>query len=309
MFDPTLFVSPFWSWFIIILTSVGIIGVFWLIRWMSTDRPKPDQKIETMGHVWDENLEELSNPLPLWWLGMFYITLVFGIIYLLLYPGMGSFAGLLNWTEIKEYNQEMKAAEVKYQPLYDRFKSEPVETLVNNPDALNIGHRLYMTYCTVCHGSDAGGGPGFPNLRDADWLYGGEPTAIKTTITAGRQGMMPTAQQNGLNEADITHVVEYILKISNNQHDLAAAEQGQAVYGRICIACHGPDGKGMAAVGAPNLTDNIWLYNDGNVLRDSITKTVTHGRQGKMPAHGTFLGEAKVHLLTAYIYNLPNTQK
>jgi cytochrome c oxidase cbb3-type subunit 3 len=307
MFENSLFTSEFWEWYIIILTLGGIAGCFALIIWMSSDRPKPDKKVETMGHVWDESLEEYNNPLPKWWLYMFYITLYFGIIYLILYPGLGSFAGLLKENQLTEYEAEVKAAETRYAPIYAKYQNQPIETLVKNEDAVKIGHRLFMNYCTICHGSDAGGAPGFPNLRDDDWLYGGEPAAIKTSIMNGRNGMMPTAEANGLSSEEKIHqTTHYVLSLSGQEHDKAAAEKGQQIYMGICLACHGVDGTGMTALGAPNLTDNIWLYGGSEA---KIKETLTHGRQGKMPAHGEFLGEAKVHLLATYIYSLSMNQE
>ncbi len=302
MFDSTMFTSQFWEWYIIILTLGGILACFALIFWLGRGHSKSDEKVETMGHVWDETLEEYNNPLPRWWLNMFYFTLWFSIIYLILYPGLGSFAGILGWTELKQYQQEMDAAETRYGPIYAKYAKEPIAGLAENPDAVILGHRLYMTYCTVCHGSDARGGPGFPNLRDDDWLYGGTPDAIKTTIMNGRQGTMPSAKQNGLkSDNEINQVAQYVRSLSGEQHDQAAATEGQKIFGRVCFACHGMDGKGMQALGAPNLTDKIWLYGGSEA---TIKKTITKGRQGKMPAHGEFLGEAKVHLLATYVYSL-----
>ncbi|OAD21386.1 cytochrome c oxidase, cbb3-type, subunit III [Candidatus Thiomargarita nelsonii] len=297
-----MFTSQFWEWFIIILTVGGILACFGLIFWLGRQHSKPDEKVETMGHVWDETLEEYNNPLPRWWLNMFYLTLWFSIIYLILYPGLGSFAGILGWTELKQYQQEMDAAETRYGPIYAKYAKEPIAALAEDPDAVRLGHRLYMTYCTICHGSDAGGVPGYPNLRDDDWLYGGSPDAIKTTIMNGRQGMMPSATNNGLkSEAESNQVTQYVLSLSGEQHDQAAATEGQKIFGRVCFACHGMEGKGMQALGAPNLTDKIWLYGGSEA---TIKESIVNGRQGKMPGHGEFLGDAKVHLLTAYVYSL-----
>lgn len=302
MFEHNLFFSQFWNWWIIILTLGGIVGLVWLIIWMSSSRPKPEQKIETMGHVWDESLEEYNNPLPMWWLMMFYFTLGFAIIYLVLYPGLGSFAGILEWSSAKQHQQEVEAAKSKYGPIYAKYQNEPIDKLVNNKDAVEMGRHLFLTYCTACHGSDAGGGPGFPNLRDNDWLYGGEPETIQTTIMGGRQGMMPTAEQNNLHgETDINNAAQYVLSLSGRPHDAAAAAEGQKIFMQICIACHGPEGKGTPALGAPNLTDSIWLYGGSE---EKIKETITKGRQGRMPAHGELLGEAKVHLLATYVYSL-----
>ncbi len=312
MFDNTLFVSSFWSWYIILLTVPGIIGCFWLIIWMSKGRSKSDDEpVATMGHVWDETLEEFSNPLPRWWLGMFYITLFFGIIYLILYPGLGSFAGVLGWTEVKEYEAEMNAAKTQYDPLFDKFKSEPIEKLAQTPEAVKMGHHLYMTYCTICHGSDAKGvpGKGFPNLADAEWLWGDTPQDIEATIHDGRNPpeasavMMAWKDTIGGEEA-VKNVTQYVISLNSNRAaevDKTVAGKGQEVYMTYCIGCHGPEGKGTPAMGAPNLTDDVWLYGGS---KGGIETSVALGRKGTMPAHGEFLGPAKVHLLAAYVYSL-----
>jgi cytochrome c oxidase cbb3-type subunit 3 len=300
MFENTIFFSSFWDWFIIALTLGGIVGVIWLIIWVNK-RPAKGEKVQPMGHVWDGDLQELNNPLPMWWLNMFYITIVFGLIYLALYPGLGSYKGLLGWTSVGQYEQEIDSANTAYGPMYDKYKALPIAALVKDKDAVQIGQRLFMTYCTVCHGSDAGGNTGFPNLRDHDWLYGGEPEMIETSIKAGRQGVMP-AWEAAIGKDGVKNVAQYVLTLSGRaEANPAAAEKGKTVFATTCAACHGPDGKGMAALGAPNLTDKIWLYG-GSV--ETIEKTVAEGRQGKMPAHGEFLGDAKVHLLAAYVYSL-----
>ncbi|RKZ53971.1 MAG: cytochrome-c oxidase, cbb3-type subunit III [Candidatus Parabeggiatoa sp. nov. 3] len=302
MFEESLFTSQFWDWFITIITLGGIFACFGLIYWLGADFKKTGDKVETMGHVWDGNLEEYNNPLPRWWLNMFYITLIFGLVYLVLYPGLGSYMGVWNWTELKEYRLEMWAADTRYGPLYEKYQNEPITALVENENAKQLGHSLFMTYCTTCHGSDARGVPGYPNLRDEDWLYGGSPAAIETTIKNGRQGQMP-AWEPAIGENGVKQVTQYVLSLSGRDHDSAAAAKGQKTYTAMCIACHGPTGKGNQMLGAPNLTDDIWFYG-GSPKR--IETTIAKGRQGKMPAHGDFLGEAKVHLLANYIYSLSN---
>ena len=299
MFEESLFTSQFWDWFITIITLGGILACFGLIYWLGADTKKPGEKVETMGHVWDGNLEEYNNPLPRWWLNMFYITLIFSLVYLVLYPGLGSYMGVWNWTELKEYRLEMWAADTRYGPLYEKYKNEPITTLVENETATKLGHSLFMTYCTTCHGSDARGVPGYPNLRDDDWLYGGSPAAIETTIKNGRQAQMP-AWEPMIGEDGVKQVTQYVLSLSGREHDQALAAKGKNNYTAMCIACHGPTGKGNQMLGAPNLTDDIWLYGGSE---GRIAYSIANGRQGKMPAHGDFLGEAKVHLLANYIYS------
>ncbi len=294
------FTSGFWSWYIIVPVVAGIIGMFVLNRWMTDPGRKSGEKVKTMGHVWDEDLQELNNPLPRWWLNLFYITLVFGIGYLILYPGLGTYRGLLHWTEVGQYNKEVAAANAKFDPLYEKYLKEDIKMLAADPDALKTGERLFLNYCTVCHGSDAGGGPGYPNLRDDDWLHGGDPQAIEQTILNGRLGVMP-AWGAALGPEGVTNVAEYVLSLSGRSTDAAAAAAGKVKFQQLCVACHGPEGKGNQAIGAPNLTDNIWLYGGS---KNTIMETIEKGRTGRMPAHAEFLGAAKVHLLAAYVYSL-----
>ena len=294
------FTSGFWNWYIFILLVLSFAFCFALIIWMS--RGKRPAKVETMGHVWDGDLAEYNNPLPMWWLYMFYITLVFGIVYLLLYPGSGVYGGLLKWSGVGQWQKEVDRAEAKFGPLYDKYRGQDLKAVAADDEANRMGRRLYMTYCTSCHGSDAGGGPGYPNLRDGDWLYGGQPEQIKTTIMAGRLGVMP-AWGAMLGVDGVLNVSEYVLSLSGRKVNADAAAAGKEKFQQICAACHGADGKGNQALGAPNLTDNVWLYGGS---QQAVIKTITEGRNGRMPAHGEFLGEAKVHLLAAYVYSLSN---
>jgi cytochrome c oxidase cbb3-type subunit 3 len=291
------FTSEFWSWFIIAIVGGGIIWLIYLLR--GTNKAETEEGVPT-GHVWDENLEELNNPLPRWWLWMFYITIVFSIGYLILYPGMGSFKGILGWTEVGEYEAEVAAADAEFGPIFAKFEQTPIPELAADPAAMKAGERLYVTYCAVCHGSDARGATGFPNLRDNDWLYGGSPEQIEATLLHGRNGVMP-AWETSLGEEGIDQVASYVMSIAGRDVDKASAEAGKAKYDMFCVGCHMPGGTGNQALGAPNLTNNIWLY--GGSPR-AIKETLAKGRNGRMPAHGEFLGTAKVHILTAYVYSL-----
>ncbi len=291
------FTSEFWSWFIIAIVGGGIIWLVYLL--MGTNKAETEEGVPT-GHVWDENLEELNNPLPRWWLWMFYITIVFSIGYLILYPGMGSFKGILGWTEVGEYEAEVAAADAEFGPIFAKFEQTPIPALAADAAAMKAGERLYVTYCAVCHGSDARGATGFPNLRDNDWLYGGSPEQIEATLLHGRNGVMP-AWETSLGEEGIDQVASYVMSIAGREVDTASAEAGKAKYDMFCVGCHMPGGTGNQALGAPNLTNNIWLY--GGSPR-AIKETLAKGRNGRMPAHGEFLGSAKVHILSAYVYSL-----
>ena len=297
------FTSGFWTWFISLTTIFSIVGIIiFVIKFSKRKTGDGSGKVETMGHVWDENLEELNNPLPSWWLFMFFATLIWGAGYLIFYPGLGSYAGVLGWTQTKQFEQEMQTAADTYGPLYEQFKNTDLTELAKNPDALKIGERLYASYCTTCHGSDARGARGYPNLRDNDWLYGGEPETIKTTIMQGRQAAMPVWGKI-LSHEDVFNVTSYIEQLTGREVDSMHASLGGEIFQKNCAVCHAADGKGNHQFGAPNLTDDIWLYGGS---QKKIMESIESGRNGRMPPHKEFLGEAKVHILAAYIYSLSN---
>ncbi|MCP4876223.1 MAG: cytochrome-c oxidase, cbb3-type subunit III [Gammaproteobacteria bacterium] len=294
------FTSDFWHWYIAIISVISILACVWLLRWMTSGFIKKDE-VEDTGHVWDGDLTELNNPLPRWWLGLFYITIVFSGFYLLLYPGLGTFAGILDWTSQGQYEEEVAKTEAEVGPLFERYQQTAILDLIKDENALKVGERLYANYCTTCHGSDARGARGYPNLRDGAWLWGGDPENIKATIMHGRQAAMPAWEGPLGGESGVDEVAQYLLSLSGRATIAELAEKGKAKYEVFCIACHGPTGTGNIALGAPNLTDDIWLYG-GSLTR--ISQSIAKGRNGKMPPHAEFLGEAKVHLLAAYVYGL-----
>ena len=296
------FTSDFWSWWIITIVVGGIVFCIWLLLANKKSTLPAGGTAEATGHVWDENLEELNNPLPRWWIIKFYITIVFGIAYLALYPGLGTFEGILGWTEKGQYEAEISAADNKYGPLYDKYMNLAIPAVAADEDAMKMGERLYVNYCAVCHGSDARGATGFPNLRDDDWLYGGTPEAIKHSLLYGRQAVMP-AWAAILGDGGVDEVANYVRQLASLSADETLAAAGKQKFETNCAACHMADGTGNIAMGAPNLTDDVWLY--GGSLR-AIKETLIKGRNGVMPAHKEFLGEAKIHILTAYVYSLSN---
>ena len=297
------FTSDFWSWWIITIVVGGIVFCIWLLLSNRKSTLPAGGTAEATGHVWDESLEELNNPLPRWWIFMFYITIIFGITYLALYPGLGTFEGVLGWTEKGQYEAEVSAADTKYGPLYDKYMNLAIPAVAADEDAMKMGERLYVNYCAVCHGSDARGATGFPNLRDGDWLYGGTPEAIKQTIMYGRQGAMPSWEAALGGDKGVDQAANYVRKLAGLSFDEKLAAEGKQKFETLCAGCHMADGTGNVAMGAPNLTDNIWLY--GGSPR-AIKQSIAKGRNGVMPAHAEFLGEAKVHILAAYVYSLSN---
>jgi cytochrome c oxidase cbb3-type subunit 3 len=294
------FDAPFWSWYIIILTVVSIAGTALFLMSQRTRRLAPGEKAQEMEHKWDGDLVELNNPLPSWWVNLFWITMIFSVVYLVLYPGLGSFKGVLGWTSFGEYDAEVQEAKAKYDPVFNQFMGQPIEQVAASGEAREMGQRLYYTYCAQCHGTDAAGAAGFPNLVDKDWLYGGDAESIKASIANGRMGVMP-ALGAALGEEGTRQVANYVLSLSGANHDAGMAAAGKTHFDTNCAACHGADAKGIAAMGAPNLTDKTWLYGGSE---KAIVESITKGRNGVMPAQLQALGEAKVHLLTAYVYGL-----
>jgi cytochrome c oxidase cbb3-type subunit 3 len=294
------FDTPFWSWYIIVLTVVSLVGVALFLMAQRTRRLAPGEKAEEMEHKWDGDLVELNNPLPSWWVNLFWITLIFAAVYLVLFPGLGSFKGVLNWTSFGEYDKEIEKAKAKYDPIFNQFMGQPVEQVAASAEARDMGQRLFLTYCAQCHGSDAAGSLGFPNLTDKDWLYGGDAESIKASIANGRMGVMP-ALGAVLGEDGTRQVAHYVLSLSGSKHDAGLASAGKPLFEANCAACHMPDGTGMTALGAPNLTDKVWLYGGSE---SAIMESINKGRAGNMPAQLQALGEAKVHLLAAYVWGL-----
>ena len=287
------------SWFVILLTLSNIFACFGLLLWARSKRVAGAAR-ETLGHSYD-GIEELDTPLPRWWLWLFIGTIAFSLGYLVLYPGLGNFPGTLGWSQTQQYAREVAQADARYGPLYAAYAAKPIPQLLQDAQALNMGQRLFANNCIQCHGSDARGGVGFPNLTDNDWLYGGDPDTIKTTIMYGRNGVMPPFAPAIGGDAGVEQVVAYVLSLSGHQVDAAKAAAGKEKFNTICIACHGLDAKGNQALGAPNLTDDIWLYgNDPQTIAEGLQK----GRMGKMPAHAEILGEQKAHVVAAYVYSL-----
>ena len=294
------FMSNFWHWYIALISVVSILACGLLLWMQSNARTPKGQKVELHGHVWDEDLTEYNNPVPRWWMWLFYITIVFSLGYLAVYPGLGNFAGTYNWTSTNEYEAEVKQADAEYGPLFDKYLKIDVVTLSKDAQANAMGQRLFLNDCAQCHGSDAGGARGFPNLRDKDWLYGGDASSIETSILNGRNGVMPALGAAVGGEMGIKELTHYVRSLSGLSHDAKLAEGGKAKFA-ICGACHGADGKGNTAMGAPNLTDAVWLYGSAE---ETIADTIRTGRNNMMPAQKERLGEARVHLLAAYVYSL-----
>ena len=292
------FTSGFWNLYVAGLTIVSILACAFLLTAQS--RKRPELKVDTTGHEWDGDLAELNNPLPRWWMGMFWVSIVFSVAYLAFYPGLGTFEGFYHWSSTGQYKEEQAGADKEYGPIFARLAAMPVDAIAKDLQGRANGERLFLTYCSQCHGSDARGAKGFPNLTDGDWLYGGDPDTILASILDGRKGNMPALGAALGGPEVVTDVANYVLSLSSAPHDAKRAEAGKAKF-VVCSACHGPEGKGNPQLGAPNLTDKVWLHGGG---LQAITETITHGRQSLMPAHREFLGEDKSRVLAGYVYSL-----
>jgi cytochrome c oxidase cbb3-type subunit 3 len=297
--------SSGWSIFVVVLTIANILGCFWLLRWTAKPR-HAGEKIgggSDTGHTWDGDLREYNNPLPKWWLWLFYITIVFALIYLAVYPGLGNFTGLKGWSQASQYEQERAAVEARAAQLLAPFATMTVPELASNAQAMATANNLFQNNCAQCHGSDGGGARGFPNLTDGDWQWGGDPDTIVQTIAAGRMGVMPPWGEV-LGEEGVEQVVAYVQQLSGQQADPARAIAGATHFQTVCSACHGMDGKGNPLLGAPNLTDGTWLYgSDAASIREAVLK----GRNNQMPAFEERLGEQRVRLLAAYVLRMTGT--
>ncbi len=294
--------SSFWNWYIIIIVLGLIFGSAILLYFTHNMGTGDIKEGESMGHSFD-GIEELNNPLPKWWNLMFWISIIYGLGYLALYPGLGSYQGILGWSSTGQWQTEMDKAENTYGPIYEKMAATPIEELVNNDEALSMGQRLFSNNCAVCHGSNARGAQGYPNLTDNDWLYGSNPAQIKQSIMMGRSGMMP-ALGAALGEEGTKQVASYVRSLNGYSVDVEAASQGEQKFKMFCVACHGMEAKGNQLLGAPNLTDGIWLYGGSQKM---VEQTINQGRSGKMPSHKDLLGEEKVHILATYIYNFAKT--
>ena len=291
------FTSPFWHYYIVAIVVASFIYVTWLLLSQDKVKLKKGEEVKTTGHSWD-GIEEYNNPMPRWWFWMFIMTILFGIGYLVAYPGMGDYKGTFNWTSHNQYEREVAAADKTVNALYGKYSKMKVEDVAKDKNAMTIGKNLFDTYCIQCHGSDAQGSRGFPNLTDSDWIYGGTPEKIHETITNGRIGIMMPWGPN-LGTEGVRDVANYVMSLSKDRaYDEDRAARGKEIFQANCVACHGANGQGTMGI-APRLNDNIWLWGGSE---KAIIETITSGRHNQMPAWKDFLTEDKIHLLTAYVW-------
>lgn len=292
--------SAFWSGWVIVLTLGTVIGCLWLLQ-VNSKRRVGGAEEDTTGHVWDKDLKEFNNPLPKWWLSLFWITGVFCFVYLAIYPGLGNFFGLFGWSQVNQYEAEMAEADRQFGNVYAALAGIPLAELPANPEAVRLGRNLFLNRCATCHGSDARGAKGYPNLTDAAWLYGGTPEVVEMSIANGRAGAMP-AWGPALGEQGVSEVVAFILSRSGRSNaDAAAIASGQQKYVQFCSACHGAEALGNPALGAPSLTDDDWLHGSSEA---DIRDVIVNGRISQMPAQSDVLSADRIRVLVAYVLSL-----
>lgn len=294
-----------WSLYVIFLVVLNIVATTWLLWWTARKRKSDGSNAETTGHVWDGDLTEYNKPLPKWWIILFYLTIFYSIGYLAWYPGLGNFAGTSGWSSAKEHDADKADADARLAEAYGKFDGMAIDQIAKDPDALAFGSRLFANHCAMCHGSDARGAKGFPNLTDGDWQWGGSPDDILTTILHGRQAAMPPLEAVLGGDVGVTEVSAYVQSLSGMKTDPALAAAGKARFA-VCAACHGVDGEGNPAMGAPNLTDDIWLYASDF---ETIGTGIRMGRNGMMPAHLPIIGETRTRIAAAYVWSLSHGDK
>jgi cytochrome c oxidase cbb3-type subunit 3 len=303
------FISSTWSWYVIGIVVFGLLYCAFVLIGAAKHRVVYDAQgnvDKTTGHVWDGDLRELNNPLPRWWLMLFIITLVFAVVYFVLYPGLGDYKGKLNWSQVGQLETEMSKAKVEQDKIFAKFKNASVEDLSRDPQAHAIGERLFLNNCAACHGSNAKGAKGFPNLTDSDWIYGGSPEKIIETITLGRRGQMPIMAPAVGTSEEVRQVANYVLSLSGSGHNSIMAELGKDKFKKVCAACHGADGKGNQAIGAPNLSDKIWLHGYGE---EAIMAMVNKGKLNMMPAQNARLSEDQIKVVASYVWSLSHASQ
>ncbi len=293
-------VSSGWSWYIIALIVLNLGGCLWLIWWTGRRRPGDPAATDT-SHVWDGDLTEYNKPMPRWWINLFYLTIVFTVGYLVWYPGFGAFAGTDKWTSAREHDEEKAKQDKKLEAAFAPYAGKAIDAIAQDERAVKLGRSIFANNCATCHGSSAQGATGYPNLTDKIWLWGGAPDQILETVLNGRQAAMPAWQDALGGPQGVTEVAVYLQSLRGERVDAGLAHAGELKYAGICVSCHGPDGKGNQVLGAPDLTDDYWLYGDSTA---AIQESIAKGRNGAMPAHLPIIGETRARLVAAYVWSL-----
>ena len=291
----------FWHWYVVAGTVLFIIWCIWLVSWSAKQGPQGKADEDLVGHKWDGDLEEWNNPAPKWWLYLYFITILWSVGYMIAFPGLGNFEGMLGWSQAAQYEAEQEAAAERFEPIYARFADMEFTALAADPDARKLGASLYASYCTTCHGSDARGAPGYPNLTDDAWIWGNSEEQLTASISKGRNAIMPQLGAALGGEQGLDNMVNYVRSLSGLAEADDAAQAMQPMFVALCSACHNADGSGNELLGGPDLTDDVWLYGD---TEDDVRDTIVNGRNGIMPPHGDLLGDNRTKILAAYVSSL-----
>lgn len=301
--------SAGWSWFVIALVALNILGCVWLLWWTGRRRPGDPAPTDT-SHTWDGDITEYNKPMPKWWINLFYLTIVFSVGYLIYYPGLGAFAGVSKWTSANEHELHKQSFDARLEETFRPYVGQPIDAIARDPAAVELGRSIFSNTCATCHGSSAQGAIGYPDLTDDIWHWGGSPDRILQTVLDGREGVMTPwgkvlTGMKGDNAVD--YVVAYVRTLSDpaSMQNNYMAAQGKKLFDGVCVACHGPEGKGNIELGAPDLSDDYWMYGSSKA---SLYETIANGRHGVMPAHRELLGETRSRLVAAYVWSLSHPQ-
>ena len=285
--------TDFWAGWIVVLTLASLAGLAWLVFSIYFGPRVEHEKAE--GPVWDSNLREGSHPAPMWWFWLMLALLVLSVIYLMLYPGLGSYQGALRWSQGGRLNESLEQYQDEFGGIRALVAEAQVATLQADPAMMASAQRVFDRNCAVCHGYDAAGQAGyFPNLIDDEWQWGSSEMQIEQSIRDGRIAVM-VGWEAVLGRDGVERVVDYLGVLGS---DAATGHAGQTQYNQFCVACHGVDGTGNAALGAPNLVDDVWLYGNS---REALVHSIAVGRNGVMPAFGERLDDTQIKLLIALL--------
>lgn len=298
------FTSVGWSIWIVTIALGGVAFCLFVLFSQMKGQAKKGEKISDTGHIWD-GITEYDTPLPRWWISMFLILTVVALGYWVLYPGLGTFKGLLDTNQAKEVRADQEKIEAMVQPVFQKYAEMPIEDIAKDDEARAIGQRLFLNNCAQCHGSDAQGSPSFPNLTDNSWLWGGEPEKILQTITNGRRGIM-TAHKTLMTPAQASDVAQYVRSLNELAHDQTRVVPGKKMFDQFCVACHGAEAKGNPLLGAPDLTDGVWLYGSSE---ETIVDGILNGRDNQMPAQKDLLSPEQIRVLAGWVWGLSNVDK
>ena len=289
----------FWGWW---SAGIAVIGLIWLAWWSASVYAAGKDSIKAPEEVWDDDLSEGNDEPPKWWFYSLFAALIFSAGYIILYPGLGDNTGLLKWSQLGQFSAGMENYRARTEQTHRNWLDAPLSELAANASAMASARRLYANNCAACHGTDAAGQAGlFPDIADDIWHWGNSEEQLLATLHNGRNGVMP-AHLAIVGESGVELLADYVLAMQKNEHTDSSHDQARSLYATSCAACHGVDGAGNQALGAPGFVNHKWVYvKDGENPRPAIIETIANGRNGVMPAQGERLSESQIRVLAAWL--------